>query len=232
VVVDVTDDDDLLVAAAAGRDLPVLTGGAGLARAFGAVALAADRAGTHLTVHALDVHDALPDGPGLVLAGSCSAATLEQIEHARARFPTHRLDPVATPDPQQLLATATAWLTEHLGGGPLLVHASAPADQQRAAVAAMGPDTADVLERTLGRLARIAVDHGVRRIVVAGGETSGAVTAALGVRTVLVAGEEDVGVPWCLTDCRDGRPPLALLLKSGNFGRPDLLVRAMAGVTP
>ncbi|MBM9469314.1 3-oxo-tetronate kinase [Nakamurella leprariae] len=227
VVVDVTEDDDLLVAAAAGRDLPVLTGGAGLARAFGSVVLGADA-----PVPAPDLHGSLPAGPGLVLAGSCSAATLEQIDLARGRFPTHRLDPVATPDPQQLLETATTWLTEHLGRGPLLIHASAPADEQRAAVAAMGPDTAAVLERTLGRLARTAVDRGVRRIVVAGGETSGAVTAALGVRTVLVAGEEDVGVPWCLTEGTDGEPALALLLKSGNFGRPDLLVRAMDGATP
>ena len=93
----------------------------------------------------------------------------------------------------------------------------------------MGPDVADHLERILGQLARTAVGLGVRRVVVAGGETSGAVVGALDVRTVVVTAEEDRGVPWCVTA---DEPRLGLLLKSGNFGRPDLLVRAMDGVTP
>jgi uncharacterized protein YgbK (DUF1537 family) len=92
----------------------------------------------------------------------------------------------------------------------------------------MGPDIADHLERTLGQLARTAVGRGVRRVVVAGGETSGAVVSALDVRTVVATAEEDRGVPWCVTT---GEPPLGLLLKSGNFGRPNLRVRAMEGVS-
>ena len=59
----------------------------------------------------------------------------------------------------------------------------------------------------------------MRRVVVAGGETSGAVVGALDVRTVVVTAEEDRGVPWCVTA---GEPRLGLLLKSGNFGAPDL----------
>jgi uncharacterized protein YgbK (DUF1537 family) len=224
VVVDIVDDADLLVAAEAGRDLPVLTGGAGLARALGAVLRPSD------TPDTADAHAELPVGPGLVLAGSCSVATLEQVAAAAAVFPAHRLDPAAIPDPQELLDTATRWLRDNLGRGPVLIYSSADAEQRVAAVAAMGPDTADILERTLGQLAASAVALGVRRVVVAGGETSGAVTNALDVRTVLVSGEEDTGVPWCLTTDPD-RPPLGLLLKSGNFGRPDLLVRAMEGTT-
>ncbi len=223
VVVDAVSDTDLDVVAAAAGTMTVLTGGAGLARAVGAAAVGAD-AGTPSAARA-----DLPAGPGLVLAGSCSAATLTQLEHARARFPTHRLDPAATPDPDELLAVATEWLERHLGNGPVLLYSSAPPAERDAAVAAMGPKTADVLEQTLGRLARTAVDRGVRRIVVAGGETSGAVVSALGVRSVLVAAEEDRGVPWCVTT---SEPALGLLLKSGNFGRPDLLVRAMEGTAP
>ena len=226
VVVDVTEDDDLLVAAEAGRELAVLTGGAGLARAFGAISLprTESAAGT--------VRDSLPVGPGLVLAGSCSAATLGQLEQAAAQFPSYRLNPAATPDRDTMLAAATAWLTANLGAGPVLIYSSAPAEQREAAVAAMGPRTADILEHTLGALARTAVTLGVRRVVVAGGETSGAVTAALGVTTVVVSGEEDTGVPWCVTTGSTEQPALGLLLKSGNFGRPDLLVRAMEGVKP
>jgi uncharacterized protein YgbK (DUF1537 family) len=221
-VTDVTDDADLEVLAAAVADLPLLTGGAGLARAVGAVL----RRGP---VQAARGRAALPAGPAVVLAGSCSAATLEQVAQARAALPSYRLDPAAIPDEATLLAKARAWLEENLGHGPLMLYSSAPAAQRAAGLAAMGPGVADVLERTLGALATAAVDLGVRRVVVAGGETSGAVVTALGVRSVVVQAEEDTGVPWCVTTTA---PQLSLLLKSGNFGRADLLVRAVEGATP
>lgn len=215
VVADATCDTDLDTVAAAGQDLAMLTGGAGLGRALGAVT-----AGRPPTAVA---PPRLPDGPGLVLAGSCSAATLAQVDQARSVFAAHRLDPMAIPDPAGLLAAAMRWLTGNLGRGPLLIYSSAPASER-----AGGVHTAAVIEQTLGELARAAVAAGVRRVVVAGGETSGAVVSALGVTSVVVAGEEDRGVPWCVTT---GTPALALLLKSGNFGASDLLVRAMKGAT-
>lgn len=223
VVVDATSDADLDAVAAGSRPLAVLTGGAGLARAAGTEAVAAGLPAT--SAGRAD----LPAGPGLVLAGSCSAATMEQVDRAVAAFPSHRLDPATTPDPEDLLATATEWLTAHLGAGPVLIYSSAGPERRAAARTAMGPDVAEHLERTLGQLARTAVGLGVRRVVVAGGETSGAVVSTLGVRAVVVTAEEDHGVPWCVTT---DAPELGLLLKSGNFGRPDLLVRAMEGVTP
>lgn len=81
------------------------------------------------------------------------------------------------------------------------------------------------IEAMLASVARHAVQRGVRRLVVAGGETAGAVVDALGIHRVEVVGEADRGVPWLIAD---GDPPLALLLKSGNFGQPDLFVRAAA----
>ncbi|WP_238005673.1 3-oxo-tetronate kinase [Dactylosporangium sp. AC04546] len=223
VIVDATCDSDLDTVAAAGHRRALLTGGAGLARALGAVTGPATPAAERVE------HAELPEGPGIVLAGSCSAATLAQVDQARAVFASHQLDPAATPDPDQLLATALGWLGDNLRHGPVLIYSSAPAAQRQAGIAAMGPQTADVLEATLGALARAAVSAGVRRIAVAGGETSGAVVSALGVTSVVIAAEEDHGVPWCHTT---DRPTIALLLKSGNFGAPDLLVRAMRGTTP
>lgn len=220
VVADATEDADLLAVAAAAGQYPLLTGGAGLAGALGQH-LAAGR-------HDPAVTPRTPvAGPGIVLAGSCSAATLEQLEHARKVFPSHRLDPASTPDPTRLLEQATGWLRANLGGTPVLVFSSAAPGQREAAVAAMGTDTAGILERTLGTLARTAVELGARRVVVAGGETSGAVVNALGIQTVVVTDEADRGVPWCRTT---GTPVLDLLLKSGNFGKPDLLVRSMEEV--
>ncbi|NYE35369.1 uncharacterized protein YgbK (DUF1537 family) [Nocardioides cavernae] len=216
VVTDAIDDSDLRVIAEATAGLRLLTGGAGLAGALGS--LIASEAGTAAP------GTSLPDGAAVVLAGSCSAATLAQVARAAEVMPAYRLDPSATPDPGQMRREATNWLVEHLDRGPVLVYSSAgPEDRERARTA-MGPDTADHLERTLGDLARTAVDQGARRVVVAGGETSGAVVQALGVRSVMVDREADRGVPWCLTG--DG---VALLLKSGNFGSEDLLVRAAGG---
>jgi uncharacterized protein YgbK (DUF1537 family) len=161
----------------------------------------------------------LPGGPALILAGSSSAATLEQVARARARYPAFRLDPAATQDPGDLQAKAVDWMAQHLEHGTVVVYASAPPSERRAA----GAEAARVIEQTMAELARAAVGRGVRRIVVAGGETSGAVVDGLGIDQVMVAREEDAGVPWLVTA---DPAPLALLLKSGNFGRPDLLVRA------
>lgn len=215
VVADATEEADLLALARATGDWPLLTGGAGLAGAIARVAVP-DAARAAETIP-------LPPGPGVILAGSCSAATLGQLDQALARFPGHRLDPAATPEPAELAAVALEWLESNLGDGPVVLYSSAPAEQR-----ATGPGIAEVLEETLGLLARRAVELGVRRIAVAGGETSGAVTTALGVEQVVVGDEADRGVPWCVTTTGD---PVALLLKSGNFGRPDLLVRAMDGAT-
>lgn len=216
VVVDAVTDADLRDVAKGAARLRLLTGGAGLA---GAVAAELGQGVGRETASA-----DLPAGPGVVLAGSCSAATLAQVAAAAEVFPAYRLDPAATPDPAEMLDRARDWLRATWGRGSVLVYSSAGPEDRERARAAMGPDTSAVLERTLGQLAREAVALGATRVVVAGGETSGAVVQALGVRAVTVDSEADRGVPWCLTS---GTPRLALLLKSGNFGSPDLLVRAL-----
>jgi 3-dehydrotetronate 4-kinase len=214
----------------ASRDLPVVTGAAGLVRLLGAALAREDPTARRQAPRRGSVAHRgkggerlstapLPGGPALLLAGSSSAATLEQVARARERFPSYRLDPLATPDPGDLRAKAVDWIGQHLAGGTVLVYASAPPSERDQATSG----AARAIELTMAELARAAVDRGVRRIVVAGGETSGAVVDGLGIDRVVVAREEDLGVPWVVTS---GPAPLALLLKSGNFGRPDLLVRA------
>jgi uncharacterized protein YgbK (DUF1537 family) len=117
---------------------------------------------------------------------------------------------------------ALAWLRDHVGGGPVLVYSSAP-PEDRAPEGLDGVGWSEVFERILGAAARVARELGARRVVVAGGETSGAVIQSLGVSSVRVEAEEAPGVPWCVTT---GAKPIALLLKSGNFGEEDLLSRA------
>lgn len=212
VVVDALDDDDLVTIARAVEGATVVTGGAGLAGAIGKVLVEHDR--EHVDPRQVRA----PDAPTVVFAGSCSQATLGQVAHARDRFASYRLDPRTVASPTDLLGPAREWLLANLGDAPLLVYSSAPAHERGAA----DPVIADQLESTMGALAKAAVDAGARRVVVAGGETSGAVVDALGIRSVIVDAEADRGVPWCSTTDHG----VSLLLKSGNFGSPDLLVRA------
>ncbi len=212
VVVDALDDQDLDVIARAVHGAAVVTGGAGLAGALGRVTV------EHRHGHADPVPVKAPDAPTVVFAGSCSKTTLAQVGMARERFASYRLDPRTVAEPADLLAAARDWLSDNLGDNPVLIYSSAPADDRGPA----DPVVADQLETTIGALAKAAVSAGARRIVVAGGETSGAVVDALGIRSVIVDAEADRGVPWCSTPDHG----VSLLLKSGNFGTDDLLVRA------
>ncbi|MGV0743068.1 3-oxo-tetronate kinase [Mycolicibacterium sp. XJ870] len=217
VVFDALDDEDLLTIVGAIADMPVITGAAGLAGAIGRVI--ADHDQTEAASEPL----LAPAGASVVFAGSCSKTTLEQVAQARARFASLRLDPRAAATPADLFEPARAWLLEHLGDEPVMIYSSAPATERGPA----DPGIADQLEATMGALAKAAVAAGARRVVVAGGETSGAVVDALDVKSVVVDAEADRGVPWCSTS--DHR--ISLLLKSGNFGQPDLLVRAATSPT-
>ena len=234
-VTDAISASDLRTVVSATEDRSLLTGGAGLAEAW--AELVRDRCyrgasapdvepSSGLTAerdeHSIPVED-LSAGDTLVLAGSCSAATLAQVSEARATFPSYRLDPVRTPDPAHMLEEARAWLQEQPSGTPRLIYSSATPAEREAAVASMGSHTSEHLEHVLGALAVHAAAEGTRRFVVAGGETSGAVVSALGIQHVLVEDELEAGVPWCTTE---GPRPMRLLLKSGNFGSRRLLVEA------
>jgi 3-dehydrotetronate 4-kinase len=201
-VADAIGEDDLRNLGQGTRGLELVTGAAGLARHV----LAPGQG------HAEAVEQALP-APAAVLAGSCSAATLEQVERARERLRAYRLDPRAAAGSDALVADCLDWVDGQPDGEPLLVYSSAPPDERAAGAA-------DAVEQAMAALARELVDRGVRRLIVAGGETSAAVLDSIGVIACTLGAEEALGVPWLFAG------ELALLLKSGNFGDPDLLVRA------
>jgi uncharacterized protein YgbK (DUF1537 family) len=237
VVTDAISVDDLRTIVSAVEDRSLLTGGVGLAEAWGQLVHdrlyngeirrdgdASSAPGAAGDEHSVTLED-ISAADTLVLAGSCSAATLGQVSEAKAAFPSYRLDPVRTPDPAQMLEEARTWLQAQPSVRPRLIYSSATPAEREAAIAAMGSRTAEHLEAVLGALAVHAAAVGTRRFVVAGGETSGAVVSALGIRQVLVEDELEAGVPWCTTG---GRRPLRLLLKSGSFGSSRLLVEAAA----
>lgn len=220
-ITDAVEDEDLLRIGAACADLALVTGGSGVA-----MGLPANFRGVGLLGDA-GAADALPqvEGPGAVLAGSCSAATLGQIEEMAKSRPVLRLDPLQLAEGFEP-ATALAWAEPHLRQGPVLIAASAPPEQVAAAQARLGRERAgSLVEAALAGIARGLVERGVRRLVVAGGETSGAVVQALGVRGLRIGPQIDPGVPATVTLGRD--PPLALALKSGNFGAPDFFLKAL-----
>jgi uncharacterized protein YgbK (DUF1537 family) len=168
---------------------------------------------------------ALPavDGFEAVLAGSCSAATLAQIDHMVRTRPAKKLDPFALAD-GYASELALDWAKEELRHGPILIYASAPPEDVAEAQELLGRDRAGMLiEDAMAAIAKGLVALGVRRLVVAGGETSGAVVKALGIEGLAIGPQIDPGVPACVSL---GDPPLALALKSGNFGAVDFLTKA------
>ena len=218
VVVDAVADTDLgIIGEAIGDDL-LVTGGSGVA-----LGLPAAYRRRQLLPHKANA-DALPKvaGAAAVLAGSCSAATLGQI--ATFKGPKLALDTDAICRGEPIGEKALAWAKDKLGNGPILLSASDKPEAVKALQTKYGVEkSSQAIEKTMADLARRLVASGVGRLVVAGGETSGAVVGALDVTALRIGPEIDPGVPWTASI---GKKPLLLALKSGNFGAPDFFTKA------
>lgn len=165
----------------------------------------------------------MPPGPALILSGSCSEATCAQLAAFEAAGGA-----VLHLDPEQLArngpGAAAAWARAHLGA-PACVAGTAPPEARAAACAALGSARAAALiEEALAAAASAAQKAGTRRFVIAGGETSGAVAAALGLSRLELGEEIAPGVPWAVAT---GTDPVAVVTKSGNFGDADFFGRAI-----
>ncbi|WEG08019.1 four-carbon acid sugar kinase family protein [Microbacterium horticulturae] len=226
VIVDAVDDLDLDTVAAAVRTSPLVTGAAGLAAALARAHASASTA----DADDLDTDERLDDARTVAaLAGSCSARTREQVARWRQSRPAFWLDPVATPDSAALAEAALSWFDTVRDDGVPLIYSTTDPDTLRRAQAALGAaHAAEIVETALGLVAVGLVRRGVDRLIVAGGETSGEVVRALGIGHGRVGAQAAPGVPWIFTE---SPAPLAVLLKSGNYGDADLLVRA-AQVNP
>jgi uncharacterized protein YgbK (DUF1537 family) len=217
VIADSIDDGELHHLGRAMKPQWLATGGAGLAAGMAAALCGEARSAGAASID-------WPRGPGAILAGSCSTATLGQLAAVGDSMPRRQLDPLALAGDPGALGATIDWARQHLGDRPVLIYASAPPEQVAAAQAALGRErAAQVVEDALRQIAEALAQAGVRRFVVAGGETSGAVTEALGVRALAIGPEIAPGVPW--TRAADGKP-YALALKSGNFGGADFFTRA------
>jgi uncharacterized protein YgbK (DUF1537 family) len=212
-VVDAIANEDLAVLGEAAADLPLVTAGSGLALGLPAAWRAR---GLLAPVAAADV---LPPAGGAraVIAGSASTATQGQVAAAlEAGMPAFRVDPLALAAGADVVGDAVAWAGPRLGEDPVLVYATAPPERVREVQERLGRERAgELVEQALAGIARALVERGVGQLIVAGGETAGAVVSALGVGALRIGPQIAPGVPWTAAL---GGPPLALALKSGNFG--------------
>jgi len=173
------------------------------------------------------IADAPVGGPAACLAGSCSQATLQQIANAERKMPVLHLDSEKVVTGETEAQRALGWANEHLGKGPILIASSATPDQVAALQARHGRDAAGhAIEQAMADIAQGLVLSGVRRLVVAGGETSGAVVDRLGIPGFLVGADIAAGVP-VLRAVGAKKGAMLLALKSGNFGGPEFFSDAL-----
>ena len=221
-IIDAVFDRDLETIGAVARDHRVSVGasgiGLGLARALGG-------AGAGKQVAASS--DKPVGGPAACLAGSCSQATLGQIASAEKVMPVLHLDPDQIVKSKDEGRRALAWARERLASGPVLIASSTSPEEVATLQARHGREAAGhAIEQAMADLAEGLVQAGVRRLVVAGGETSGAVVDRLGIPGFLVGAEIAAGVP-VLRAVGAKTGDMLLALKSGNFGGPEFFSDAL-----
>jgi 3-dehydrotetronate 4-kinase len=168
-----------------------------------------------------------PKGASVILSGSCSEATRAQVNYTKERLPHFRLDAIDILDRKPVVQDAVEWAQFYIKKNqPVLFYSSADPhvvaeiQNKRGRV-----EVGSKVEAVIGEIARRLKENGVDRFIVAGGETSGAVIDALGVKVMEIGPQIAPGVPWTKSI---GLHPLALALKSGNFGTEDFFIKALA----
>ena len=232
-VLDAVSNDDLMRIGPALAGMPLVTAGSGIAIGLPQnwPGLFRDDPGEGRSAARL------PPAGGLqaVVSGSCSVATQGQVQQfLSSGRPAFAVDPLALAAGVDVAAGALMALTPHLASGPVLAYATAEPAAVRTVQAQLGADRAGTLvEAALSRIALGLVDAGVRQLVVAGGETSGAVVQALSVQRMAIGPQIAPGVPWTAVQspCCGGET-LHMALKSGNFGGPDFFADAFRLLVP
>jgi len=221
-IADAISDQDLYTLGTACADDLLLTGGSGLA-----LGLPGNFARAGL-LPAAQESGQVPRVEGLsaVLSGSCSRATQGQVAHWRdSGRPAFRVDPLALARGDKVVDEAMAFIEPRLAEGPVLVYATSAPEEVSAVQKQLGSAASgELVEQALAAIAQRMHAAGVRRFVVAGGETSGAVVNALQVKALRIGPQIDPGVPCTVSV---GATPLALALKSGNFGAVDFFSKAL-----
>jgi len=223
-IVDAISNDDLLRLGPALDDLPLVTAGSGVAIGLPA----------NFRIAPSDTAATLPRATGskAALSGSCSPATNRQV-HAfiEAGGPAYRMDPLQIAAGVDVAAQALAWAAPLLGRQrPVLIYSTADSSAVKSVQGQLGVrEAGTMVEGALAAVARGLVGLGVRQMVVAGGETSGACVQALNITQMKIGPQIDPGVPWCHAHAQSSPDvDLHLALKSGNFGADDFFNKAFS----
>ena len=219
-IVDAISEAHLLSIASASRDIPLLTGASGLAIGIPEVFRKEG------LLQPISNAGKLPHVSGLsaIISGSCSEATRRQVAWIQQKVPTFHINPLQAVTDARLAHKAAQWALAKMSEGPVLISSTAAPDDVKAAQEKIGVEKAGrLIEDLLAEVTLQLVSNGARRLIVAGGETSGAVLNALGIHSIQIGPQIDPGVNWAVSD---GKIPLALALKSGNFGSDDMFAKA------
>jgi uncharacterized protein YgbK (DUF1537 family) len=223
-IVDAVSNADLHRLAPALAEMPLVTAGSGVAIGLPANFGIAPNASAAT----------LPSAKGLqaVMAGSCSRATNAQVAAFIATGrPAYVVDPMRMEQGQEareaIVREALAWAVPRLVDGPVLIYSTAQPEALKTIQTKLGSaKVGEWVEQTLASIACGLVQAGVGQLVVAGGETSGAVVQALGMQQLQIGAQIDPGVPWCAGQTKVNDDILHITLKSGNFGTEDFLLKA------
>jgi len=220
-IVDAVSNDDLLRLGPALAKMPLVTAGSGVAIGLPA----------NFGLSPSSQASALPAAGGLraVVSGSCSLATNRQVlDFIQRGGAALAIDPLRIAAGVDVAAEALAWAAPLVGKQPVLVYSTAEAGAVKSVQGKLGVEEAGAMvERTIAAIARGLVDQGVRQLVVAGGETSGACVQALGIAQMQIGPQIDPGVPWCHARAEAAQGAgVHIALKSGNFGGDDFFTKA------
>ena len=222
-IIDATSNDDLMRLGLALKGMPLVSGGSGVAIGLP----------QNFGIAPSETSSSLPGATGYqaIVSGSCSAATQRQVADFIAKgLPVFQLDPdvIATgsnSNSSKIVADVMAWAKPQLSQGPVLVYSTDNPERVKQAQSKYGVAQAgEMMENALAQVACGLVKLGVKQLITAGGETSGACVKALEISQLRIGPQIDTGVPWCYSE------PLHIALKSGNFGGDDFFTRAFTSL--
>ncbi|MDF0546296.1 four-carbon acid sugar kinase family protein [Sphingobium sp. H39-3-25] len=218
VIADAVSDEDLEALGAWCATAPLSSGGSGLGAGI-ATAMAGKAARRASATFPTQI------GALAIVSGSCSTATRRQVATARAAYPSFRVAIAADQTPEEVVNAGKVWINQQSLALPLLLFSTASPEEVAAQREIWPDDVSATLEMILAELSEYLIEKGVGALVVAGGETSGAVVQRLHCDRLEIGPEIDPGVPWTVGRRPDGSS-LLLALKSGNFGTDDFMIKA------
>lgn len=224
-IIDALSDADLNTVAAAVLNMTFITGGSAVAAPLPALYSAEG----HVEFMPGTPPKIETDNTPLVLSGSCSDMTRRQVKAFSSKHLHFHLDALKLAKNDAHLNAAKDWLKASALNAPKLIYASADPAMVAEVQAKLGTEKAGaIVEDAMAALANYAAEIGIRRFVVAGGETSGAVVQALAISRLAIGAEIAPGVPWTFANHKGN--PIALALKSGNFGNESFFADALSAL--